>query len=373
MNDERTESDVQPPGGPREVEETGRSVDEAVGKAIARLGVPRENVDIRVLDQGSRGVLGLGSRDARVAVWSRAAVGRDQVVRSVVAELIGLMGFPADISVQDTSESVRVEVAGDDLGPLIGKHGQTLASLEALVGLISGRRVGSMTRIEMDVMGYRERREAALQALARKTADRVARSGREIALLPMDARDRRIVHVALQDHRDVTTVSRGEGELRRVVVMPGAAGAAAPEEDHQPAAPLGKSASPGSRQGGDEGLRRTGAVERRSRSEKGGESAVKGRWSNGATGARGGPGERQFRSPKGPFRGRFRKPGGSGSGQQVPQGRPEGLPVDEELEAEIQAHLERIGRRETYPSDPPDQEGQKELNNNGDPASEDQG
>ncbi len=209
-------------GSNREAEGTGRTVEEAISKTLEELEIERDDAEIEVLDEGSRGVLGLGARDARVRVTVRARQGA--VLRDLAGELLGLMGFSPALTVEETPDAVRVAAEGENLAVLIGKHGQTLAAIEAVVVLLAGRRFGAPVRLEFDVMGYRARRRQTLEALAARTADRVIRSKREIALSPMDARDRRVIHVALQGHPQVTTVSRGEEDFRRVVIVPRASG-----------------------------------------------------------------------------------------------------------------------------------------------------
>ena len=335
-----------------DVEGAGRTVEEAVERALASIDLDRKDVDVEVIDEGSRGVLGLGAREARVRVRPRSGANRAGVIRAVAEELIGLMGFEAAITAAEGPESVRVEVEGENLGALIGKHGQTLAAMEALAALMSGRRLGVPVRIEMDIMGYRDRRRVVLEALAQRTADRVVRTGREVALTPMDARDRRIVHLTLQGHPAVTTASRGEGDLRRVVVMPrsGAEVAQERQEEHG----QGRRPPMESRQGsGEIGNQRpkvggTGS----GRSERGRNQKYSGRWTSGSR-----PGrfqERSYPAARGPGRGPNRKPAGPGAATGA-GGRPDGLPVDEELEAEIQAHLEKIdrGRGEERPESEP--------------------
>lgn len=327
------------------VEESGRTVDDAVARALEVLGLERSEATIEVLDEGSRGVLGLGAREARVRVTARR--GRAEAVKALAEGLLGLMGFAAEVAAQEEPESIRLSVQGENLGALIGKHGQTLSAIEAVVGLLGGRRLGAPVRVELDIMGYRERRRLALEGLATRTADRVTRSGREIALSPMDSRDRRIIHVALQDHPKVTTVSRGEGDLRRVVVFPREGADVAEREQSEPGPgaprrqrPRGRTREPRPRQGGT-------PTPERARDNGGGHP-------------RGGEPrqprypERQYPAGKVPGRGPrpSRRPW-MPSGQPQPAGRPEGLPVDEELEAEIEAHLEKFRR-------PPQEAGDQE-------------
>lgn len=328
---------VGPAGAPgRHVEESGRTVNEAIEGALAALGADRSSVEIDILDEGSRGVLGLGGREARVRVTLRA--GRAEVAEAIAKDLLELMGLSGAVTAEERSESIRVEVGGGDVGPLIGKHGQTLGALETLLGLLVGRRLGTAVRVELDAEGYRERREVSLQDLARRTADRVARQGREIALTPMGPRDRRIIHVTLQDHPTVMTVSRGERDMRRVVVMP-KGGAATPER------PIGDTSSGGGQErpresengyetppDGISGQESGRPVRFPHRSLGGSRSRLLRRRS----GSEGQSGRRGTRS--GPPSGFGKRPEVPGP-RPVKGGRPEGLPVDEELEAEIEAYL----------------------------------
>lgn len=323
------------------IEETGRTVEEAVERALTALGLQREAVLVEILDEGSRGVLGIGAREAKVRISPRH--GRLPTVTAVATDLVTRMGFVPTIGVEDGPESVRVAVEGDNLGALIGKHGQTLAAIEALVALIAGRRLGGPIRVDLDVMSYRERRRSTLEALARRTAVRVARSGREVALAPMEARDRRIVHVALQDDPNVSTESRGEGEVRRVVIMPkstgGEAGVGEPQkpdaaekgrDPQEPEiAPRGKGAGAGS-------VRRPERSGNANQTQKRGNDARAGRYQ-----------DRSAADNR--ARGQTRRPPAAG----LRSGRPEGLPIDEELDAEIEAHLERMRQRASERSEQP--------------------
>ncbi len=148
---------------------------------------------------------------------------------SVLEDLLGLMGLSASVRsvpgfLGDTEEaaagSITLDVEGDDLGILIGRRGQTLAALQYLVRIIVGQREGEWLPIVIDVEGYKQRRYNALQSLAWRMAEQVKRTGRSFAMEPMTPFDRRIIHLALADHPDVTTESSGEGEMRRVVVVP---------------------------------------------------------------------------------------------------------------------------------------------------------
>ena len=174
----------------KDLETSGRTVDDAVERALGELGLTRDDVDIEVVDPGARGLLGLGGRDARVRV-------RPRVMPSIAAhqlaeDLLEAMGFRATVRVREQEGAVGVEVSGQNLAALIGRHGATL-----------------------DAMGV------LLEAMvAKRAADRAAREGREIPLDPMASYERRIIHTLLAEDPQVVTFSRGEGSERHIVVAP---------------------------------------------------------------------------------------------------------------------------------------------------------
>lgn len=351
---ERSGYSDEAPARPESIEASGRTVDEAIERALSSLGAQRSQVDVVVLDEGSRGVLGIGAREARVRLSRRS--GGAEIVGAVARDLLGFMGISAGVSVEERPEGIRVNVEGANVGGLIGKHGQTLEAVEALLVLLVGRKAGGPVRIELDAEGYRERREASLQDLAKRTADRVARTGREVALTPMSPRDRRIIHVALQDHPRVGTVSRGEHAMRRVVVMPkGGRGAregreGVRDEDHVEALerePEGQPADPGS-----QSELPTGSGNRRADRVAG---SGRSRYQRPRTGeGRASQRPARFGRPERAHGRRSEVPGkGSAKGS-----RPEGLPVEEEIEAEIEAYLARTsGEKKTdqNPQEPPEE------------------
>jgi len=202
----------------KQAEGSGRTVEEAVDRALTALGVARDDVEVEVLDPGTRGMLGLGSRDARVRVTlhdNPAAV-----AHTLMARLLRQMGFDGTVREREQDEVIAVQVTGEGLGALIGRRGATLDAVQFLVGLMVARQTQTKVRVVVDIEGYRERRRQVLEELARRSADRVAREGREVVMDPMDASDRRIIHTTLAGHAQVTTFSRGEGAARRVVVAP---------------------------------------------------------------------------------------------------------------------------------------------------------
>lgn len=216
----------------REVEASGRTVQEATDKALAEIGLTIEQVEVEVLDEGSRGLMGIGARDARVRVRAlpmelpperetREPDAREvEVVREVTTALVGQAGFEADVDAWPEEGAVGVAIEGTDLNALIGRHGQTLDALQAVVEAIASHRMGRRTRVAVDIEGYREKREAQLVALAHRTADRVRREDQEVALEAMSPRERRIIHTAIATEPGVTSESTGEGDERRVVISP---------------------------------------------------------------------------------------------------------------------------------------------------------
>ena len=201
----------------RQVDTSGRTVGEAVDRAASELGVDREDLDVEILDPGTRGMLGLGAREARVRVTLTGNPGA--LAHTVMARLLQEMGFPGAVRVHQQEDVISVQVSGENLGALIGRRGATLDALQLLVGLMVARQARVKTRVVVDVEGYRARRQLALEELARRTAERVARDG-EVELEPMDPAERRIIHTTLADHPQVITFSRGEGAARHVVVAP---------------------------------------------------------------------------------------------------------------------------------------------------------
>jgi spoIIIJ-associated protein len=230
----------------KSAEGSGRTVEEAIREALKILGARREDVDLMVLDEGSRGVLGLGSRSARVRLTLLSALDEDEAgavaaelppppagksvpetvgerageAQRITSEIIGAMGFRGTVTGREDGDLVQVSVGGPDLAPLIGRHGQTLEALDLLVNLIMAHHQGQRVAVAVDVERYRERRREALEDLARRFAERVHRSGRPITMKPMSAAERRIIHTTLADDLGVTTYSEGEEPDRRVVIAP---------------------------------------------------------------------------------------------------------------------------------------------------------
>ena len=199
------------------VEETGRSVEEAVEQALLKLGVSADDVEVEVLEEGSRGFMGLlGGRPAKVRVVIKEnTLDRAQ---AFLTDVVGIIGVDVEIDGKRTAEGIQIDIEGQNVGTLIGRRGQALDAWQYLTNLVANKGVKEPGRVMLDVAGYRARRTVALENLAQRTAERVKERRRSIALEPMTAAERRIIHVTLQEDPDVETVSEGREPFRRVII-----------------------------------------------------------------------------------------------------------------------------------------------------------
>ena len=212
------------------IEISAATVEEAIEKAEAQLGLPRDRFEVEVISEGRSGVLGVGSRQAsiRVTPVTPPEKGRPEVVEQdvvmtvteVVDELLELLGVRGTVEVLSDEIPLALDIKGDDLGILIGRRGQTLASLEYITKLVVAGRLKVWLPLEVDVAGYKQHRRDSLQRLALYVAEQVKSRRRAITMEPMPPDERRIVHITLADNPDVTTHSIGEGESRKVVIVP---------------------------------------------------------------------------------------------------------------------------------------------------------
>ena len=208
------------PGTGPWIEVRGRTVEEALDAAARQLGVDREALEARVVVEPSRGWLGLvGQRDAVVQARVRPTKARFAV--AFLDELARRAGLAARVTVEETQDRIvaRME-GGPELGALIGRHGAALDALQYLLNVAAARVSDERRRVHLDVAGYRERRRQALERLALRMAERARRTRRPVALEPMPAAERRVVHLALQNHPEVRTESTGTEPHRRVVIVP---------------------------------------------------------------------------------------------------------------------------------------------------------
>jgi spoIIIJ-associated protein len=248
MSEERTKLEIIAP-----------SVEEAVEKGLRELGLTEDDVDVEVLDEGKKGLLGLGSRQARIALKIKGvsekkekAEKKQELVKthqalpeevdesrkmgaepeevSIARETINIilekMRVNADVAVRlgesdnNRVQPVLIDIEGKDLSFLIGRKAETINALQFVTSLIVGRELGRWVPLQIDVQHYRQRREDELRKLARRIADQVVSTGRKQALEPMPPNERRIVHIELRDNPKVETESVGEDPKRKVTVRP---------------------------------------------------------------------------------------------------------------------------------------------------------
>jgi spoIIIJ-associated protein len=204
------------------IEITAGTVEQAIEKAEAQLGLSREQFKVEVVSEGRPGILGMGSRDAVIRVSSTTLPEEDAVgqVTEILGRLLGLMGVEGKIEVVSAELPLQVNVKGDDLGILIGRRGQTLGALEYVTKLMVVQRMKTWLPLTVDVAGYKKHRRDSLEKLALYLAEQVKSRRHSVPMEPMPADERRIIHLALADHPDVKTESIGEGENRKVVILP---------------------------------------------------------------------------------------------------------------------------------------------------------
>jgi spoIIIJ-associated protein len=228
------------------------TVEEALEKGLAELGLSQNEVEVEVLDEGSKGLFNLGGRQARVRLTikspkasptaefkiSQESLTADlgdtdlenvmSIAQATVRELLEKMGVNnCSISTRldetpgrNGEPTIIVDIHGDDLSILIGRRAETLNALQYVTRLILGKEIGRGINLAIDVEGYRDRRERSLRQLARKMANQAVKSGRTQSLEPMPANERRIIHLELKDDENITTESVGTEPRRKVTIIP---------------------------------------------------------------------------------------------------------------------------------------------------------
>jgi spoIIIJ-associated protein len=224
----------------RTVEATGETVGEAKWRALRELellvpSLDKASVRFQVLSEGERGLLGVGYTPARVVATAADGDGRREratvdesrqasKLREVLEHVTGAIGVRCRIEIDELDGTLAATCYGDDLGLLIGRHGQTIDAVQVLASAIVGASGGERREVVVDASGYRDRRRRTLESLALRSAEEAVRTHSRVELDPMSAAERKIVHTALQDRADVTTGSEGDEPNRRVVVEPAVVG-----------------------------------------------------------------------------------------------------------------------------------------------------
>ena len=200
------------------IEISAKNVDDAITQATVQLGITSDQLEYEVLDKGSTGFLGIGSKNAVIKARKKFSI--DENVVEFLSSIFDAMKMEVEIlvAVNEEEHIIEVELKGDDMGILIGKRGQTLDSLQYLTNLAINKHSDEYYKVKIDTEDYRKRRKETLENLAKNIAYKVKRTKRPVSLEPMNPFERRIIHSALQNDRYVTTHIEGDEPYRHVVV-----------------------------------------------------------------------------------------------------------------------------------------------------------
>ena len=197
---------------------TGQTIEDALTQASVMLGVTSDHIEYEVIEKGSTGFLGIGSKNA--VIKARKKYSLEGSVREFLGSVFAAMKMEVEvlIKIDEIEHTIDIELKGDDMGILIGKRGQTLDSLQYLTSLAVNKQSEEYYKVKIDTEDYRKRRKDTLENLAKNIAYKVKRTKRPVSLEPMNPFERRIIHSALQNDRYVTTHSEGDEPYRHVVV-----------------------------------------------------------------------------------------------------------------------------------------------------------
>ena len=198
------------------IETEADTVEEAIELALLQLKATREEVNIIIINEPTKGILSFGAKPAKI----RATLKEDITAApdTVLRELLTRIGIDGTVESEFIDGSLHLNMKSDSTALLIGKHGQTLDAIERILNCIVNKNALAKKKVFVNTEGYRERREQMLTDLAHQVAAKVKRTRQDATLSPMSAKDRRVIHLTLQDDDDVSTFSQGEGDMRRIVV-----------------------------------------------------------------------------------------------------------------------------------------------------------
>jgi spoIIIJ-associated protein len=200
------------------IDVSAKTVDDAITLACQKLAITSEKLEYIVVEEGTSGFLGIGSKPAVIKAKIKDTIGGR--AKEFLTEVFSAMNMTVTIKIEydETARDMSIELCGDDMGVLIGKRGQTLDSLQYLVSLVVNKESNEYIKVKVDTENYRDRRKETLENLAKNIAFKVKRTKRSVSLEPMNPYERRVIHSVLQGDRFVTTHSEGEEPFRRVVV-----------------------------------------------------------------------------------------------------------------------------------------------------------
>ncbi len=215
----------------QEFEFEGKTTEEAIEKACAELQVSRDDIEVEVLEPGSAGIFGIvGTRKAKIKVILKKEEVEEEIypeeedglsiAKKALEEILALIPMEGKVEGYTEDGKIMLNVEGDKSGLLIGRKGRTLDALQFIVNKIVNKSLGKKVQVVVDVENYRQRRRDSLIQTALRLGDKAKRIGKPVATNPLNARDRRIIHLALKDDPDLDTRSRGEGLLKKVIIIP---------------------------------------------------------------------------------------------------------------------------------------------------------
>lgn len=199
------------------IEVKGKTVDEALTNALLQLETTSDKIEYEVVEKGSSGFLGIGSKPAIIRVKKKAAT-VEEIITEFLTKVCQAMDITVKVEIQIEDATIKINLIGDNMGILIGKRGQTLDSLQYLVSLVVNKESETFYRIKLDTENYRARRKETLENLAKNLANKVKKTKRPVELEPMNPYERRIIHSALQNDKMIKTTSQGEDPNRFVVI-----------------------------------------------------------------------------------------------------------------------------------------------------------
>ncbi len=202
------------------IEISGKTVEDAITEATVKLGATSDEIEYEVVQEGSNGFLGIGSKPAIIKVKKKDSI--DDFIKEFLGKIFESMELKVDIVItkSENDKVLDIDLRGDDMGVLIGKRGQTLDSLQYLASLAVTKETGKYVKVKLDTENYRERRKETLENLAKNIATKVKKFRKQVALEPMNPYERRIIHSALQNDKYVETFSEGEEPFRKVIIAP---------------------------------------------------------------------------------------------------------------------------------------------------------
>lgn len=196
----------------------GETIEEAIEKAVNEFKVAKEDMDIEILEQPSKGLLGIGGKVAKIIVSVKSAAAA--VPQETLSEILELMGVEATVETEDLEDHTGVNISGENLGMLIGRHGHTLDALQYLVNIMINKNSLAKKRIILDVEGYRKQKTDEIKAMTERVIGKVLIRQRPMTLRPMNAFERKLVHTVVGEYSGVSSISSGEEPERKVVISP---------------------------------------------------------------------------------------------------------------------------------------------------------